>query len=368
MSHCLAANNANTTIASALSAVATTVNLAPGTGATFPHPTASPAQFFIATLTDQATGQQNEIVYVTNVTGDVATIVRGQEGTAPRSWNVGDFFANLMTAGTMALFAQPDDLQAQAGNAGVDTGTANAIVIAPTVQPATLAATAGVPFRIKKGANANTGPTTVKIGTLPAAALTLPGGVALGANQLPANGYLSIVGNGVTFELQSQGASGSPPPAGVSSFNGRTGVVLLTSGDVTTALGFTPLSRVNNLSDLQSLPTALVNLGFDTTHQGSGYYILPNGLIVQWGSQIINQTEGLYGPYNFSIAFPSVCYGVHLTTITLNTDGSPEYSENYNQIPSNHLPGLSQFFVFCNSPHNSSGDRAGGFYWLAWGR
>lgn len=49
--------------------------------------------------------------------------------------------------------------------------------------------------------------------------------------------------------------------SGVSSFNTRTGAVVLTSSDVTTALGYTPLVPSNNLSDLASFSTARTNLG-----------------------------------------------------------------------------------------------------------
>lgn len=49
--------------------------------------------------------------------------------------------------------------------------------------------------------------------------------------------------------------------AAVSSFNTRTGAVTLTSGDVTTALTFTPLNAASNLSDVVSASTSRTNLG-----------------------------------------------------------------------------------------------------------
>jgi hypothetical protein len=49
--------------------------------------------------------------------------------------------------------------------------------------------------------------------------------------------------------------------SGVTSFNTRTGTVTLSSGDVTSALGYTPLSVAANLSDLNSATTARSNLG-----------------------------------------------------------------------------------------------------------
>lgn len=105
----LFANNASTTLAGAITAVATTANLASGTGVLFPSPGAG--QYFVLTFTDAATGLINEIVWVTNVTGDVITITRAQEGTTAKPWNAGDFAANLWTAGQAALIT-PQSLPA----------------------------------------------------------------------------------------------------------------------------------------------------------------------------------------------------------------------------------------------------------------
>lgn len=102
----LFANDATSTLAGAITNVATTATLATGTGALFPTPTTN--QYFTATLRDQATGLLNEIVHVTNVTGDVVTIVRAQEGTTALAWTSGDLFDNLMTADTAANFVQVD--------------------------------------------------------------------------------------------------------------------------------------------------------------------------------------------------------------------------------------------------------------------
>ena len=104
MSQLLFANNAGSTLAGGITNVATTANLASGTGVLFPAPAAG--QYFVATLTDEATGLLNEIVWVTNVTGDVVTIVRAQEGTTALNWLASDLFDNNWTAGQAAAMAQ----------------------------------------------------------------------------------------------------------------------------------------------------------------------------------------------------------------------------------------------------------------------
>lgn len=108
MSILLFSNNANSTLAGSITAVATTANLAAGTGTLFPNPSAG--EIFIGSFFDAATGLQTEIVHVTGIVGDQITMTRAQEGTAAQSWNVGDIFANQWTAGSAAAMLQ----QAQA--------------------------------------------------------------------------------------------------------------------------------------------------------------------------------------------------------------------------------------------------------------
>lgn len=97
-------NLATTTLASPITNTATSLTVAAGTGSLFPSPTAG--QQFALDLNDAATGQIHEIVYVTAVSGDTFTVVRGQEGTSALSWLAGDYAVNKVTAGTLASFAQ----------------------------------------------------------------------------------------------------------------------------------------------------------------------------------------------------------------------------------------------------------------------
>jgi len=103
----LLTNNASSTLAAPLLAAATTVALAPGTGILFPSPT--PGQYFPLTFIDAATQTLREIVYVTELAGDtIAVMERGQEGTTPQNWQLGDYAQLLLTAGV--LMSIVDDL------------------------------------------------------------------------------------------------------------------------------------------------------------------------------------------------------------------------------------------------------------------
>lgn len=104
MSQILFSNNANSTLLAPITSVATTVTLAPGTGSLFPNLGAG--QYFVASLLDVATRSVREIVWVTGVSGDTLTIVRGEESTAPRAWSAGDIIANNWTAGQAAAMQQ----------------------------------------------------------------------------------------------------------------------------------------------------------------------------------------------------------------------------------------------------------------------
>jgi|GEM_PF-3296775 len=119
----LAANNAQSVLASGISSTATTLTVNTGTGVLFPSPTPG-TSFFKLTLVDAATGTLTEIVHVTQRSGDAMTIERGQEGTTPRIWSANDIAANMMTAGTLSYILsnfQPLDATLTA-LAGLATG------------------------------------------------------------------------------------------------------------------------------------------------------------------------------------------------------------------------------------------------------
>jgi hypothetical protein len=100
----LFANLAETTLALPVLSTDLILQVASGTGVDFPAPNAG--QMLVLTLVSALSSAITEIVYCTNITGDVLTIQRAQENTLARNWNVGDFVANLFTAGTANAFIQ----------------------------------------------------------------------------------------------------------------------------------------------------------------------------------------------------------------------------------------------------------------------
>ncbi|HFT4637550.1 TPA: hypothetical protein ACHT54_004985, partial [Klebsiella pneumoniae] len=121
----LATNNAESTLASAISETDTSLIVSAGTGAEFPDAVAGES-YFKLTLTDAATGSQVEIVNVTAKAGDIFTIERAQEGTLARAWAANDMVANMMTADTLNIIAQyAQQAAASAEQAGEYAGDAS---------------------------------------------------------------------------------------------------------------------------------------------------------------------------------------------------------------------------------------------------
>lgn len=189
-------NNAQTTLASAITSSATSLSVTAGGGAQFP--TLATGQYFRATLVEAGNANVYEIVKVTATpSADNFTVTRAQENTSARAWNAGDYFTLLPTAGDLADMVQDDDLQAQAGNFAYDTGAANAYAV--TLNPPLSAHSVGTPIRWIAG-HTNTGASTFNDGA-GAAPLVLPGGAQLVAGQIVAGGMYSAVFDGTNFQI-----------------------------------------------------------------------------------------------------------------------------------------------------------------------
>ena len=91
-------NNAFTTLANGITSTATSLQVAANTGALFPNPVNG--DYFYMTLISVATGAM-EIVQVTARSTDTMTIVRGQEGTSPLPFSLGDLAQLRITAAGM---------------------------------------------------------------------------------------------------------------------------------------------------------------------------------------------------------------------------------------------------------------------------
>ena len=97
----LFANNAASVLASGISSAATTLQLAPGTGARFPNP--ANGNYFVLTLYQMSgsTEVNHEIVKCSARNGDTLTVARAQEGTIARAFNNADPLSLRLTAGSL---------------------------------------------------------------------------------------------------------------------------------------------------------------------------------------------------------------------------------------------------------------------------
>jgi hypothetical protein len=106
-------NNASGALASSISSSSTTIVLAAGQGVEFPTP--GGGNYFYATFTD--TSNNLEVVKVTARVVDTLTVVRGQDGTAARSYAAGDLVELRPTAAALT------DMQAYIPSGNIVAGT-----------------------------------------------------------------------------------------------------------------------------------------------------------------------------------------------------------------------------------------------------
>lgn len=92
------ANNATTTLASGIVSTDTSITVAGSAGGLFPS--AGSGDYFYATINNSA--NDIEIVKVTARSGDVMTVLRGQDGTVALNWIVGDKFELRLTSRALA--------------------------------------------------------------------------------------------------------------------------------------------------------------------------------------------------------------------------------------------------------------------------
>jgi hypothetical protein len=227
----LFSNNAVTTLAAPATSSATSLTVSSSTL----FPSLSGGNWFVATLEHLVSGivTADEIVKVTAVSGATWTVVRAQEGTSALTWVSGDTVALLPTAGGLVQFQQPAQVQTDAYNYAVDTGSVNAYVVALT--PALTAHVVGMPIRFK-AAHTNTGTSTFNDGA-GAAALTAPAGV-LGGGEINAGAIVTSIWDGTEFQLAgtvSDAVVKNPVSGATQTINGPVvvgGSVVSTTGDL----------------------------------------------------------------------------------------------------------------------------------------
>lgn len=121
-------------------------------------------------------------------------VVGGAEGISNRQ-------AKELANRTAYLKAHVDKLESGAANYASDTGAANALAV--VFNPAFTAYTAGLPFRVKVAVT-NTGATTLAVDALAAKAIKKYGSFPLEPGDLVAGDIVTLVYDGVNFQLQSQ--------------------------------------------------------------------------------------------------------------------------------------------------------------------
>lgn len=341
-------NNAYATLAGALAAGDTAISVQTGKGALF---AVTAPDYTYATLED-ASGN-NEVVKITARAGDVLTVVRGQDGTTARTWNVGDIiecrpcaaaFADKMDL-DMANYPGPLPLD-KGGTGAADAATARANlgisaantpftpagnIAATNVQAALqeldIVKTAGFQF-------AGWYSITVPGSAIPASAcgkavqlaLSSTGTVTLpAANSVPAGSALHVTNTSGTYTATLQ----------------RVGADLIVMAPSTSSITLAPGDDVVLISNGVDTWFAIAGTGrmgaagaFGSSLAPNGWQKLPSGLIVQWG--VVFSVAGMAVPsVSFPVAFPSFCRGVQLTV------GSAEAADTMLNVQSMSSSGFS---------------------------
>lgn len=317
-------NNAISTLASGINSTVTSLSLTSGGGALFPNPNAGNDQAFNATLVKNGNTAIYEIVQVlVRSTDTFATIVRGQEGTTALSWNAGDFVYLFQTADDNKQFVQFDDMQLNATNYALDTGTANAYSFVPS--PALLTRTAGMQFRVKM-ANANTSSTCTINDGLGVVAMSLQDATTVPIGQIGSNTIVTVIWDGSRYRLQQQDLSSFLTAAvAASTYAAITNAHLFGIPTAPTAAPGTVTTQLATCDFATDAGEVTFSGG-----PGSGSAIWPGGLIENWG---LIATPGS-SPTNivFDTPYSTTVYCIQATCINSFQELFVNYSSSYGSL------------------------------------
>lgn len=127
-------NNATAALASGITSTATTLSLNSGQGALFPATGAG--DYFFVTLVDSSNNL--EVIKVTDRTSDTLTVIRGQDGTAGRSFSAGDKVELRNTAAVMeALQSETSAVASDLATESAARAAAVTAIESRTISPGT---------------------------------------------------------------------------------------------------------------------------------------------------------------------------------------------------------------------------------------
>lgn len=310
MSKLLFSDNTTTTLATGINSGATSCTVAAGAGSLFPQPNTTTGTYFFATFVSASNPNTKEVVTCTARSTDTMTI-----SPTTQAWDAGDTFALFQPAEAMEALVQFDDLQAQAGNYAIDTGSANAYVV--TLTPALSTPSPGTPIRWL-AAHANTGASTFN-----GQAFVLNTGAALLEGDIVANGLYTSTWNtalnayqldGVIVtefsQLSGEVADDQVPESAVTQF-----AAALFAGPTLTGTPTTPTAAPNtNTTQIASCAFALsaalaaaAAVAPIVSGNAGAWTISFSGALIQGGSF---QSNGGQVVVSFPQNFQTACWGV----------------------------------------------------------
>lgn len=290
MPQILFANNAATTLATAISSVATTLTVTSGGGALFPNPGTN--QYFLATLSPVTPGAQpQEIVRVTARSTNTFTVTRGQEATTAQAWGTGAIVQNLLTAATVGAFPQTIPF------AGNPNGSVSGAAGAGNLPPSTVWDYTNNLLYV-----CITSGTTSTAQWAAQAPLTSPA-----FNGSPTAPNVTFGDNSFLLANTAFVANGLAPKSDYTYVNAQLATRAVVNGSS---------AQQFNVASATTFFNA-VNLGqFPSTVASNGSATLPNGIIIKWGS--FNITGGS-STVSFASAFPNTCLQVIVTEGAANS-------------------------------------------------